>query len=102
MSNWGKNNLPVHVDDHGLIFNALIYAAVFWTVFLVTFMKPHRLYKNLISFLLNMKFKWRGSNWKIYHVLIFIILFFGLLLSCKYPNSLKNIQLEYNLLKKFF
>jgi hypothetical protein len=85
MSTWAKNNLQAagHPDDHGMIFNGLIYTSIFWTVFLVTLAKPHRYYKNIISFLFNLKFKWRGSDWKIYHVLILITLFFVFLLSCK-------------------
>ena len=74
----------VHIDDHGFIFKALIYFAGFTTVFLLTFFKPHRLYKNIISNIFNINFTWKGASLKIYNVLSLIIFFFSVLLACKH------------------
>lgn len=71
-------------DDHGTIFNSLVYTSIFWTIFLITFVKPHRFYKNIISWVFNLSFNFRKSKWKIYHVLILISIFFMILLACKY------------------
>lgn len=80
-SHGGKVELK---DNHGLIFNMLLYTAIFTSVFFLSFIKPHRYYKNIISYIFNVSFTWRGAKWKIYHVMIFIIFIFALLLGCKY------------------
>ena len=71
------------IDDHGIIFKALIYIAIFTTVFLVTFLKPHRLYKNLISWIFNLNFKLKGADWKVYNILVLGIGFMSLVLGSK-------------------
>lgn len=71
------------IDDHGFIFNSLIYIAIFTSIFLMTFLKPHRLYKNLISYIFNLKFKFHGAEWKVYYVLFLIIGFFSFILGSK-------------------
>ena len=73
-----------NLDDHGFIFNCLVYIAGFTTLFLFSYLKPHRYYKKIISFLFNLKFTWRGANWKVYHVMAFVTFLFILLILCKY------------------
>jgi hypothetical protein len=73
-----------HLENHGLIFNCLIYFAGFTTLFLITYLKPHILYKKIISAFFNKKFNINGADWKIYHVLLLVICLFILLTLCKY------------------
>ena len=69
-----------HQDHHGTIHNVLSVLTIITTIFFITFLKPHRLYKRLMSWFFNFSFKWKGANWKIYHVLSFIIFSFILFL----------------------
>lgn len=68
--------------QHGGIYNALVSLTMFFTVFLITFLKPHRLYKRLISGFFNLNFKYKGGNFKVYHILFLVIGFFGVLFCC--------------------
>jgi hypothetical protein len=79
----GKSSSGALIDDHGFIFNSLIYISIFTTIFLMTFLKPHRLYKNFISYIFNLRFKLNGADWKVYHVLFLIIGFFSFILGSK-------------------
>jgi hypothetical protein len=73
-----------HGHDHGLIYKALITVVMVTTVFLISFLKPPKFYKKLIDSVFNIGFKWRGADWKIYHVLFLWVSLFVLLLACNY------------------
>lgn len=60
-------------DPHGTIHNLLSVTTIITTIFFITFLKPHRLYKRLMSWFFNFSFKWKGIEWKIYNVLGLII-----------------------------
>lgn len=70
-------------DNHGMIHEVLSVVTLIATIFFFTFLKPHRLYKRLMSWIFNFSFKWKGVDWKIYHVLSLIIALFIILLTCK-------------------
>jgi len=70
-------------DNHGIIHDVLSVITIISTIFFFTFLKPHRLYKRLMSWFFNFSFKWKEVNWKIYHILSLIIAFFIILLTCK-------------------
>jgi hypothetical protein len=69
-------------DNHGTIHEVLSVVTIITTIFFFTFLKQHRLYKRLISWFFNFSFKWKGAEWKIYHVLSLIIFGFILFLLC--------------------
>ena len=61
----------------GPIFAFLFVSAMTFLVFLVTVLKPHRLYKNLISFLFGIKVTINGSQYKLHHLLLLLTGFYG-------------------------
>jgi hypothetical protein len=60
-------------NQHGLIYYFLLYAAVFCTLFLLSYLKPPKFYKNFISWFFNLSFRWRAAIWKVYNILGFFI-----------------------------
>jgi hypothetical protein len=75
-----------HQDHHGTIHNLLSVITIITTIFFITFLKPHRLYKRLMSWFFNFSFKWKGAQWKIYHVLSFVIFIFTMLFLSNHIN----------------
>ena len=67
--------------DNGILFSFIRICAIISGIFLITVLKPHRLYKRLLTSFLNYSFKFRGADWQIYHILIVIIFFFLVLFS---------------------
>ena len=67
--------------DNGILFKFIRLCAIISGIFLITVLKPHRLYKRLLTSFLNYSFKYRGADWQIYHILIVIIFFFTVLFS---------------------
>lgn len=80
-----KVDKPVenYEDEHGTTFKILFYFAVFTTVFLLSYLKPPRIYKKAVSRFLNITFRWRGAYWKVYNILVIVIIIIGLFLFCK-------------------
>ena len=65
--------------NNGLLFNFIRVCAILSGICLITVLKPHRLYKKLLTSFLDYSFKFHGGDWKIYNVLILIISFFVIL-----------------------
>ena len=61
----------------GPLFAFLFASAMTLIVFLVTVLKPHRLYKNLLSFLFGIKITINGSQYKLNHLLLLLTGFYG-------------------------
>ena len=67
--------------DNGVLFSFIRICAICSGIFLITVLKPHRLYKKFLTSFLNYSFKYRGADWQIYHILIVVIFFFLVLFS---------------------
>lgn len=67
--------------DNGILFSFIRICAICSGIFLITVLKPHRLYKKFLTSFLNYSFKYRGADWQIYHILIVVIFFFVVLFS---------------------
>lgn len=65
--------------NKGILYYFLFNSAIVSIVFLLSVLKPHRLYKVILSKFFNMTFKYNNADWKIYNVLLVIIGFYGLL-----------------------
>lgn len=76
------NSISRSYDDHGILYKFLLGVAIINTLFLASFLKPHRFYKRIISAIFNAEFKFRGVDWKVYHIMGFYIFLLSLLLLC--------------------
>lgn len=76
-----ENNAKHFDDQHGLIFKVLLYTAITTTVFLFSYLKPPGFYKDFMSKIFNITFKWRGAYWKVYNIIGFILALLGLVLG---------------------
>lgn len=65
--------------NKGILYYFLFNSAIVSIIFLLSVLKPHRLYKVILSKFFNMTFKYNNADWKVYNVLLFIIGFYGLL-----------------------
>ena len=63
--------------NNGLLFNFIRVCAILSGICLITVLKPHRLYKNLISFLFGIKVTINGSQYKLHHLLLLLTGFYG-------------------------
>lgn len=88
---------------NGPLFSFLFFCALVSLVFLITVLKPHRLYKRLIVKIFSIKIQISGQYWKLHHFLYLVIgffstIFFFLLMQNKQylPNRLDdyNTKLE--------
>ena len=61
----------------GPLFAFLFVSAMVFLVLLVTILKPHRLYKNFISFIFGIKVTIGGSPYKLHHLLLLLAGFYG-------------------------
>ena len=61
--------------DNGLLYKLILFNAILSCILLITILKPHRLYKTLLSKILKIEFTFHGANWQIYHVLFLVIAF---------------------------
>ena len=65
----------------GILYYFLLNSAIVALVFLISVLKPHRLYKKLLSSFFNMTFKYNKVDWKVYNILLVIIGFYSLLFA---------------------
>ena len=65
--------------NKGILYYFLFNSAIVSIVSLLSVLKPHRLYKVILSKFFNMTFKYNNADWKVYNVLLVIIGFYGLL-----------------------
>jgi hypothetical protein len=63
----------------GPLFSFLLTSAIVFLVFLVSVLKPHRLYKKFISFLFGVSITINNSKYKLKHLLLLITGFYGTL-----------------------
>ena len=65
----------------GILYYFLLNSAIVALVFLLSVLKPHRLYNKLLSSFFNMTFKYNKVHWKVYNILLVIIGFYSLLFA---------------------
>lgn len=65
--------------NKGILYSFLSFSAFISVILLISVLKPHRLYKKILSKVLNKTFKYNGSDWKIYHLLFIVIGLYGLI-----------------------
>lgn len=70
-------------SEKGIIYNFLVYTAIFTTIFLFSFLKPMAIYKRFITWLFRLEITIKGQVWKVYGILLFIVGFFFVFLMCK-------------------
>ena len=61
----------------GPLYTFLFSSAIFFLILLVSFLKPHRLYKRFIDFLFGIRIKVGQYKYKLHHFLILIIAFYS-------------------------
>ena len=61
----------------GPLYAFLIGSATFFLIFLVSVLKPHRLYKSFISFIFGIGVTINGSKWKLHQLLLLVTGFYG-------------------------
>ncbi len=62
---------------NGPMYSFLLFSALVSLVFLITVLKPHRLYKRFIAFLFGIQIKVGTNQFKLHHFLYVFALFFG-------------------------
>lgn len=80
--------------NKGIFYYFLFNSAIVSILFLLSVLKPHRLYKVVLSKFFNMTFKSNGAEWKVYNILLFIIGFYGLLFVFLQLQTEKKIEME--------
>ena len=91
----------------GPLFVFLLFSAIVALVFLVTTLKPHRLYKKLLAFIFGLSITINGTKYKLQHFLLllagfFATIFFFLLMQLKqyYPSNLDPYEVKMQKLDK--
>lgn len=68
--------LPEDLSKTGLYY-IIKYSCFFHIILLVSVLKPHRVYKKILSRVLSLTFKFQGALWEVYHLLLVGIIFYG-------------------------
>lgn len=91
----------------GPLFTFLYYSTVVCVIMLVSVLKPHRLYKKLLDYLLELRIKIGGYKYKLRHFLILLAGFYGTLYFFlqmqgrqAYPNKLDPYKIKMEKLDK--
>ena len=91
----------------GPLFVFLLFSSIFLLVFLVTTLKPHRLYKKLIAFIFGLSVTINGTKYKLHHFLLLAAGFYGtifffLLMQVKQyvPSTLDSYEMKMQKLDK--
>ena len=74
----------------GPLYAFLLSSATIFLIFLITVLKPHRLYKKLIGFLFGITITIKGFQYKLHHFLLLITLFYGSLFFFLLMQSSQN------------
>jgi len=69
--------------SYGALHPIFYYYLIFSTFVFLSVCKPPGFYKKIISWLMNLKVKVAGAQFKIYSLLIFWILFLLVIITCK-------------------
>lgn len=67
-------------SEYGIQYYLLLYSAIFTTLFIISYMRPPKFYRDFISKIFNLSFKWRGIPLKIYNLFVGVLLILGILL----------------------
>ena len=65
--------------DNGLLFKFIFFNAIVASAIFLIVLKPHRLFKRFLTFILEISFKFHDAVWHVYHVFFLIILFWIIL-----------------------
>ena len=91
----------------GPLFIFLLFSAIVALVFLVTTLKPHRLYKKFIAYIFGLSITVNGTKYKLHHFLLlaagfFATIFFFLLMQLKQyaPSNLDTYEVKLHKLDK--
>jgi membrane protease YdiL (CAAX protease family) len=67
--------------NKGILHSFLFYSGIISVIIFISVLKPHRIYKKVLSIFFNKTFKFNNADWKIYHLLIIVIIFYGLIFA---------------------
>ena len=91
----------------GPLFTFLYYSAVIFLIQLISILKPHRFYKKILVFILDLKIKIGNYKYKLIHCLFFVIafytsLYFFLQMQGRqaYPNKMDPYRVKMEKLDK--
>lgn len=70
------------LNQHGAMFNFLIYTAIFSTILLFFSIKSESFFAKNLAKLFNSSFTFRGEKWRLYNIFILVIFFFCFLFLC--------------------
>ena len=65
--------------DNGLLFKFIFFNAIVASAIFLIVLKPHRLFKRFLTFVLEISFKFHDAVWHVYHILFLVILFWVIL-----------------------
>ena len=78
-----KLHLLERSKGNGILFKFILFNSIIWLIFLITILKPHRLYKQFVINIFNLKFSFNNAKWSVYHLLgitcIFHVILFAFL-----------------------
>lgn len=66
-------------SGHGMLFKFIFANALISVVFLISVLKPHRIYKEYLGKFFNIEFTYNKAKWKIYNLLFLVIVFYLIL-----------------------
>ena len=85
----------------GPLFIFLYYSAIVFLILLISVLKPHRLYKKLLVFIMEIKVTIGGYKYKLHNLLLFVVAFYGTLYFFMqmqgrqaYPNQLDTYRVK--------
>ena len=91
----------------GPLFTFLYYSAIIFLIQLISILKPHRFYKKILVFILDLKIKIGNYKYKLIHCLFFVIafytsLYFFLQMQGRqaYPNKMDPYRVKMEKLDK--
>ena len=91
----------------GHLFSFLYYSALIFLIMLISVLKPHRLYKKLLVYILELRVKIGSYKYKLHHLLLFVTAFYATLYFFiqmqgrqAYPNKLDPYRVKMEKLDK--
>jgi hypothetical protein len=89
--------LKKYENEHGILYELLLYTAVFLTTVLLINIKPMKILSEILSRFFNIPFKFKGATFYVYNLVLGFIIFIGILLSIFKLQSdtfTKNLRLD--------
>jgi hypothetical protein len=68
------------ISDNGISYYILLYTAIFTTLFIVSYLRPPKFYKVLISKILNLSFKFKGTLLIVNQFVLWLLIISAILL----------------------